>query len=46
MHGAAIAEPAGACHPLLIMDLLPLVGFFVVYFALQLWILPRLGVRT
>jgi hypothetical protein len=23
-----------------------IVGFFAVYFALQLWILPRLGVRT
>jgi len=28
------------------MDWLPLVAFFVIYFALQLWVLPRLGVRT
>jgi hypothetical protein len=25
---------------------LPIVGFFAIYFALQLWVLPRLGVRT
>jgi len=28
------------------MDWLPIVGFLVVYFALQRWVLPRLGVRT
>jgi len=28
------------------MDLLFLVAFFVIYLALQTWILPRLGVRT
>jgi len=28
------------------VDALFLLGFFGLYFALQLWILPRLGVRT
>ena len=28
------------------MDLLMVTGLFAIYFALQLWILPRLGVRT
>lgn len=27
-------------------DWLPLVAFVAVYFALQLWILPRLGIKT
>jgi len=28
------------------MDILAVIGFFALYFALQLWVLPRLGIRT
>lgn len=28
------------------MDILFLIGFVIVYFALQVWILPSLGIQT
>jgi hypothetical protein len=40
-----VANPTPAWQ-LAIMDVLLIAAFFAVYFALQLWILPRFGVGT
>lgn len=29
-----------------VMEILFVIGFVVLYFALQLWILPKLGIQT
>lgn len=38
-----VSKVAGGKKP---MDMIWVIGFIVFYFALQLWILPKLGIST
>jgi hypothetical protein len=41
-----VRESFGSRYALISMESIWIIAFFVIYLALQIWILPRLGVRT